>query len=153
GLWLLIPLPIVYYIQLPTKYLLACMPAVILTCFRLGSVVPGWIARTASILLIIGGTAYSLLILRADADFADFGRYALNAVIRPHAVVGEKVWFPNQFSANWYAAPAGAELLVSLQKPKRGDLLVVGGEWDIKATLDKFPSRTLVQALEHECRF
>ena len=34
-LWILIPLPIVYYVQLPIKYLLPCMPAVILLCFRL----------------------------------------------------------------------------------------------------------------------
>jgi hypothetical protein len=33
-LWLLIPLPVVVYGRLPIKYLLPCMPAVILTCFR-----------------------------------------------------------------------------------------------------------------------
>ena len=34
-LWILIPLPIVYYVHLPMKYLLPCIPAVILLCFRL----------------------------------------------------------------------------------------------------------------------
>ncbi len=34
-LWILIPLPIVYYSHLPIKYLLPCIPAVILLCFRL----------------------------------------------------------------------------------------------------------------------
>ena len=34
-LWILIPLPIVYYAHLPMKYLLPCIPAVILLCFRL----------------------------------------------------------------------------------------------------------------------
>ena len=34
-LWLLIPLPIVYYTHLPMKYVLPCVPAVILMCFRL----------------------------------------------------------------------------------------------------------------------
>ena len=34
-LWILIPLPIVYYGHFPAKYLLPCMPAVIFLCFRL----------------------------------------------------------------------------------------------------------------------
>ncbi len=34
-LWILIPLPIVYYTHLPIKYVLPCIPAVILLCFRL----------------------------------------------------------------------------------------------------------------------
>jgi ribosomal protein L16/L10AE len=34
-LWILIPLPIVYYAHLPMKYMLPVMPAVILLCFRL----------------------------------------------------------------------------------------------------------------------
>ena len=34
-LWLLVPLPIVYYALFSSKYTLPCMPAVILLCFRL----------------------------------------------------------------------------------------------------------------------
>ncbi len=34
-LWILIPLPLVYYGHLPMKFLLPCLPAVILLCFRL----------------------------------------------------------------------------------------------------------------------
>ena len=47
-LWILIPLPIVYYFHLPSKYLLPCMPAVILLCFRLdGSFLgPGFPSRS-----------------------------------------------------------------------------------------------------------
>src|SRR5258705_12034782 len=33
--WILIPLPIVYYAHLPSKYVLPCMPAVILLSYRL----------------------------------------------------------------------------------------------------------------------
>src|SRR5262249_5199794 len=123
GLWLLVPLPIVYYGHFPIKYLLPCLPAIILICFQLASAAPAWIARTAAILLIVGGTAYSLLILRADAEFADFGRNALSALIRPHMLAGEKVWFPGDFSAYWYAPLAGGELIVpGVREPQRGDL-------------------------------
>jgi hypothetical protein len=154
GLWLLVPLPIVYYGHLPIKYLLPCMPAIILICFRLGVSVPVRIARTACLLIIAGGLAYSLLILRADAEFARFGRDALNSLIRQHAAVGEKVWFPNEFSANWYARLAGAKLLIpGRQEPTRGDLLVTGtydGGTEMLKTLRR---STLVQVLTHKYRF
>jgi hypothetical protein len=154
GLWLLLPLPIVYYGHFPIKYLLPCMPALILTCLRLGAVVPERIARTASILLILGGITYSMLILRSDAEFADFGRDALNALIRPHVLAGEKVWFPSQYSAYWYARPAGAELVVpGFHEPNRGDLLAVGISEGGTDKLEKFPNRTLVQTLTHRYSF
>jgi hypothetical protein len=157
GLWLLVPLPIVYYGHFPIKYLLPCLPAIILIYFGLGSAAPAWIAHTAGVLLIIGGTAYSLFILRADAEFADFGRTALSALIRPHVLAGEKVWFPEEFSAYWYAPGAGAELVIpGVREPQRGDLLAVGTfETDntAPAILRNFPNRTLVQALRHKYRF
>jgi hypothetical protein len=156
GLWLLLPLPIVYYVHLPIKYLLPSVPALILICLRLGTAVPARIARTAAILLIIGGTAYSILVLRADAEFAAFGRDALSALIRPHALAGEKVWFPGQFSAYWYAPLAGAELVVpGVREPKRGDLLAVGiREGPVgTANLNRFPNRILLQVLTHKYRF
>ena len=68
-LWVLIPLPIVYYVQLPAKYLLPCMPAVILLCFRLMEVYSARVARAAFIALIVASACYSILILRSDAEF------------------------------------------------------------------------------------
>jgi hypothetical protein len=153
GLWLLIPLPVVYYGHLPIKYLLPCVPAVILICFRLGSAMPATVARATGLVLIIAGIVYSVLILRSDAEFADFGRDALTALIRPHVQAGEKVWFPNQFSAYWYAPLAGAELIIpGVREPKRGDLFAVGSLGALDLT-DKFPNRSLVQAVTHEYRF
>ena len=155
GLWLLVPLPVTYYQQFPIKYLLPCLPAVILIWFRLSSAVPVRIARTGAILVIIGGTIFSLIILRSDAEFANFGRDALITLIRPHTLAGEKVWFPSQFSAYWYASAAGAELAVpGVREPQRGDLFVVGSyELDKTGMLKKFPNRILVQALAHKYRF
>jgi hypothetical protein len=116
--------------------------------------VPVRIARIGAILVIIGGTVFSLIILRSDAEFANFGRDALITLIRPHTSAGEKVWFPNQFSAYWYASAAGAELAVpGVREPQRGNLFLVGSyELDNTGTLKKFPNRILVQALTHKYR-
>ena len=97
-LWVLIPLPIVYYIQLPMKYLLPCLPAVILLCFRLMEGFSVRVARAAAIALIVVSTGYSLLILRSDAEYAEFGRDALFSLIQPHVAAGETVWFGDQYS-------------------------------------------------------
>jgi hypothetical protein len=155
--WVLIPLPIVYYTHLPMKYLLPCIPAVILICFRLLDRMSLRFARTAIFALILAGTGYSLLILHADAEFADFGRDTLYRLIAPHVAAGEKVWFPGQYWSYWYAPLAGATLTYpGGPQPKPGDLLVVdvyadssGAHWP----LGRFPQRTLVDAIVHKYRF
>ena len=152
-LWLLIPLPIVYYAHLPIKYLLPCMPAVILTCFRLNELMPLRIARAANILVIAGGAVFSILILRSDAEFAEFGRAAMDTLIRPHVAAGEKVWFGGQFSAYWYAPLAGAELVTADRGPKPGDLLAIGLLEGGEFTLLSFPRRTLVQVVPYTYSF
>jgi hypothetical protein len=153
-LWLLIPLPIVYYGHLPIKYLLPCMPAVILACFRLGEAVPARMARAGVVILIIGATVYSVLILRSDAEFAEIGRSAMAGLIRPHTAAGETVWYGGNFSAYWYAAPDGARLYVAgTSEPKSGDLLVVGIREGGRTTLAHFPKRRLEQTVSHKYRF
>ncbi len=155
-LWILIPLPIVYYNQLPPKFLLPCMPAVILLCFRLMEGFPVRFTRAAAIALIVASTGYSLLILRADAEFAEFGRDAIYALIQPHVAAGQKVWFGQQYSAYWYAPLAGATLTyLGGPQPMPGDLLVVGlseeaGRDIVRA---RFPHHTLVEAVTHKYRF
>ena len=155
-LWILIPLPIVYYGHLPAKYLLPCMPAVIILCFRLMEGFSVRFLRAAAFALIVASTAYSLLILHSDAEFANFGRDALYRLIRPHVAEGERVWFGNQFSSYWYAPPAGATLTFpGGPQPKPGDLLIVGlhGEDGGKAALARFPRRRLVDEVTHTYRF
>ncbi len=154
-LWILIPLPIVYYSHLPMKYLLPCMPAVILLCFRLLDGVSVQVCRAAVVVLIVASTGYSLLILRSDAEFADFGRDALYRLIGPHVAAGERVWFPGQYWSYWYAPLAGATLTFpDGPQPQPGDLLVV----DVYAAgdhspLKRFPHRTLVETISHKYRF
>ena len=153
-LWILIPLPIVYYIQLPMKYLVPCLPAIIFLCFRLMEGFSFRVARAAAVALIVVSTGYSLLILRSDAEYADFGRDAMFRLIQPHVAEGERVWFGSQYSAYWYAPLAGAKLTFpGGPQPKPGDLLVVGREELEDLSLALFPHRTLVGEVTHKYRF
>lgn len=154
-LWILIPLPIVYYSHLPMKYLLPCMPAVILLCFRLFEGVSVRVAQFAAILLIVASTGYSLLILRSDAEFAEFGRDALFQLIKPHVAAGEKVWFGGQYWSYWYAPLAGATLTYpGGPQPKPGDLFVSDAfAWQEHPPLMRFPNRTLLETVTHKYRF
>ena len=153
--WLLIPAPIVIYVHLPMKYLLPCMPAVILLCFRLMEGFSVRFLRAAAIAFIVASTGYSVLILRSDAEFAWFGRNAMYQLIQPHVEAGEPVWFQGQVSANWYAPLAGAKMTyVGGPQPKPGDLLVVGlYEVGDDLILPRFPHRTLVEVITHKYRF
>ena len=152
--WILIPLPIVYYFHLAAKYLLPCMPAVILLCFRLSAGFSAQRFRVAAIALIVASTGYSLLILRSDAEFAKFGRDAMYRLIQPHVAAGERVWFADQFSAYWYAPLAGATLIFPGDpQPRPGDLLVVGLYEDGSLMSLRFPHRTLVDAVTHRYQF
>ncbi len=154
-LWILIPLPIVCYVHLPMKYLLPCIPAVILLCFRLLDGVSVQFVRAMALVLIVASTAYSILILHADAEFASFGRDSLYRLISPHVAAGEKVWFPGQYWSYWYAPLAGATLTFpGGPQPKPGDLLVLDVMADGKLSpLERFPHRTLVETLSHNYRF
>jgi hypothetical protein len=152
--WLLVPIPIVYYFHLPIKYLLPCMPAIILICFRLASCLSDRTFRAAKVLTVCAGMVFSILILRSDAEFAEFGRTGLDSLIRPHVAAGEKVWYGGEFSAYWYAPLAGAELLVPGERePRPGDLLAIGRYEGGDITLRMLPKRTLVQSVSHTYSF
>jgi dolichyl-phosphate-mannose-protein mannosyltransferase len=153
-LWLLIPLPIVFYLHLPIKYLLPCIPAVIFLCFRLMEGVSFQIARTAALVAIFAYTGYSVLILRSDNEFAQIGRNSLYELISPHVAAGEQVWYPGNYWSYWYAPLAGARLTYpGGPQPKPGDLLVEdvfsGGDDSIA----RFPDRTLVETIRYKYRF
>jgi hypothetical protein len=155
-LWVLIPFPIIYYVHLPIKYLLPCMPAVIFMCFRLMEDFSARFMRISAVTLLAASTAYSLLILRSDAQFAEFGRYAMYHLISPHVAAGEKVWYGGEQWSYWYAPKAGATLTpTDGPQPKPGDLLVVGifGGGGAHSPLERFPHRTLVEAISQNHRF
>ena len=153
-LWVLIPLPIVYYVQLPAEYLLPCMPAVILLCFRLMEVCSARVARAAAIALIVGGVGYSLLILRSDAEFARFGRDSMYRLIEPHVAAGER-----------YGSARSSQLIGMRPWPEQRlrSLAALSQDpeicWIVRAstegglTLARFPHRTFVNAISHKYRF
>ena len=154
-LWILIPLPIVFYFHLPMKYLLPCIPAVIFLCFRLLDGLSVKFAQATAFVLIVVSTGYSLVILHADAEFAEFGRDSMYQLIEPHVARGETVWYPGQYWSFWYAPLAGAKLtFAGGPQPKPGDYLVV----DVFAAetvspLRRFPHRILVETISHKYRF
>jgi hypothetical protein len=153
-LWLSIPLPIVYYVHFPIKYLLPCIPALIFLCFRLIAGVPLRVARIAALAMIVAGTGYSILILRSDQEFATFGRDSLYQLITPHVAKGENVWYGGQCWSYWYAPLAGAKLTYpGGPQPKPGDLLVVDVIAGGNDSLTRFPHRTLVETIHHKYRF
>jgi hypothetical protein len=153
-LWLLIPLPIVFYVQFPMKYLLPCIPAVIFLCFRLLEGVPLRVARIAALAMIIAGTGYSILILRSDAQFAEIGRDSMYRLISPHVAAGEQVWFGGQYWSYWYAPLAGAKLTYpGGPQPRPGDLLIVDVFAGRYQELTHFPHRTLVDTIHYKYRF
>lgn len=144
-LWMLIPLPIVYYTHLPAKYFLPCMPAVIFLCFRLMEGFSVRTLRVAATGFIVASTCYCLVILHADADLANYGRDAMYRLIQPHVSAGERVWFGCQFSSYWYAPLAGATLTFpGGPQPAPGDLVVVGRDGNNR-TLLRFPHRTFLE--------
>lgn len=153
-LWLMIPLPVVIYVHLPMKLLVPCLPAVILLCFRLMRDFPMRVTRAAFVALVVASTGYSALLLRSDAEYAEFGRDALHQLITPHVAAGETVWYPGQYWSYWYAPLDGAKLTYpGGPQPKPGDLLVVDvlGEGQDKP-LSRFPHRTLIETLSHKYR-
>jgi hypothetical protein len=153
-LWLMVPLPIVYYSHFPIKYLLPCAPALIVLCFRLAQNVPTRLMRAGCVLWITGGALYSMAILRCDSEFAQAGKDAMEQLVHPHVARGEKVWYGGEFSAYWYAGLAGAQLVIpGADEPARGDLLAIGIREDGGDTLKRYPNRTLVQSIHHRYGF
>jgi hypothetical protein len=145
GLWMLIPLPVVFYEHFPIKYMMALLPAAVLIFLRTVSTFP-----RARMLAIYGATVfictgYSCLILKADEDFAEYGRRAAAELITPHVASGEKVWYGGQWGYYWYAQRAGAEVSQPAGPgPKPGQLLAIGVAEGGDATRNRFPHRVLV---------
>jgi hypothetical protein len=128
---------------------------VVLLCLRLLDGVSVRFAHAAAIALIVVSSGYSLLILRSDAEFAEFGRDALYRLIAPRVAAGDRVWYPGQYWSFWYAPLAGARLTFpGGPQPKPGDFLVVDRFGEGKyPPLARFPHRTLVETISHKYRF
>jgi enoyl-CoA hydratase len=121
--WLLVPIPVIAYIQVAPKYLLPSLPAVaVLAAHGLDR----FAVRTALLALItVAGTILGVLILTADARMAGAARTAAARLIRPRTEAGQRVWFAGHWGFHWYAEEAGAmALTVHPPFPSRGDIVV-----------------------------
>jgi hypothetical protein len=146
SLWVLIPVPLIIYHQFPIKYLLAVLPAIVLIVIR---ILPRRLPVYGALLLAC--TAYSCVLLRADADFAEYGRRAAAELITPHVAAGEKVWYSGQWGFYWYAQEAGARISKPGQPgPNPGELLAVGLMEGGDATLKRFPNRELIASRHYD---
>jgi 4-amino-4-deoxy-L-arabinose transferase-like glycosyltransferase len=121
--WLLVPVPLIAYVQVAPKYLLPALPAAaILAAYGLER-----LASRARVLglLAAAGTALGVLILSADARMAGTARAAAARLIEPRVQQGQRVWFAGHWGFHWYAEAAGARpLSVDPPFPSRGDIVV-----------------------------
>jgi 4-amino-4-deoxy-L-arabinose transferase-like glycosyltransferase len=150
-LWMLMPLPAAIYIHFPIKYMVPVLPAIVLILIRAQSSLSKQRAALAFGALIFACTGFSLVLLRADADFAEYGRKAAAELIAPRVAAGEKVWYGGQWGFYWYAQEAGARISKPGDPgPLPGDLLAVGLMEGGGATLDRFPNRELVDSRSYD---
>lgn len=142
--WLLVPVPVIAYVQIAPKYLLPALPAAaILAAHGLERMV----SRTRVLaLLACMGTALGVLILMADARMAGTARAAAAHLIRPRVEAGQRVWYSGHWGYHWYAEAAGAmPLTVDPPFPSRGDI-VVGSTVDRPVGLLAVLPRTLIES-------
>ncbi|MEX2204985.1 MAG: hypothetical protein WEF50_02020 [Myxococcota bacterium] len=59
----------------------------------------------------VAGVVLGLLLIRADAAFAELGRRAAAELIEPNVRAGWTVWFDGHWGCQWYAERAGARSL------------------------------------------
>ena len=151
SLWILMPLPAVIYFHFPLKYLMAVLPAIILIMIRLLSPLRRQRAFLAHAVIVVLCAGYSLLLLEADADFAEYGRRASAELIAPRVAAGEKVWFSGQWGFYWYAQEAGARVTKPGEPgPNPGELLAVGLLEGGDAALKRFPNRELIDSRSYD---
>lgn len=125
GAWLLLALPTLGYFHVPAKYLVPSAPAVALLVSRLLRRRDGRLSRAAAWGVVAAGAALSVLIMLADAEFADVGRRAARELIAPRTRAGQRVWYGGGWGFQWYAMQAGATVLASAPPyPAPGDFIV-----------------------------
>ena len=151
SLWVLIPVPAIIYIHLPIKYMLAVLPAIVLILIRTISTAAGSRALPVYGMLALACTAYSCVLLKADADFAEYGRKAAAELIAPHVAAGEKVWYGGHWGFYWYAQEAGARISKPAEPgPNPGELLAVGLLEAGGVTRERFPHRELIDSRHYD---
>jgi 4-amino-4-deoxy-L-arabinose transferase-like glycosyltransferase len=125
GAWLLLALPTLGYFHVPAKYLVPSAPAVALLVARLLRRPEDRLARPVAWGVVAAGAVLGLLVVHADAEFADLGRRAARELIAPRVRAGQRVWYGGGWGFQWYAQQAGAAVLASAPPyPEPGDFIV-----------------------------
>ncbi len=126
GLWLLLPVPIVFYAHLPAKYLLLSAPAASILIGRASTRASAcriaWLTTVAA-----AGVSLGVLINRADFHFGLSARRMAISSVRPAVAAGKRVWFAGHWGFQWYMEQAGARCLSTETRSQMaaGDLLVI----------------------------
>jgi hypothetical protein len=127
---------------LPVKYLFPCAPAfALLIAFELQDI--RW-RRAVLCGFITVQVVFAILVLHADAEFAEAGRAAALRLIPPRVVAGQRVWFASQWGFHWYALKVGARVLKTDDVPAPGDYLAKGDMEGWPTTLRRLPPSILV---------
>lgn len=126
GLWLLVALCALPYVQLPSKLLVTSAPAAALLLARELAARTGkrpWLVLGATVAI---GVALGVAILRADMALGNLGRRAAAELIAPRVAAGRRVWIVGHWGFQWYAEKAGARhVTLTPPYPQHGDFLVV----------------------------
>jgi hypothetical protein len=150
--WLFIALPVIYYVQLPSKYLVGSAPAVAILLARLWSRCEkgrSWIPG----ITISAGICLSLLIIAADARFTEFGKRIAEEQIAPRVKQGLRVWINSEWAFEWYALKAGAIPAANQPPyPAPGDVLVSSSAAP-HLPLERFPYRRFIGEFREYSRF
>ena len=145
--WLFLAIPVIIYVQLPSKYLLPSVPAAVLLVVRearRGTV--RWLIPSVA----VAGIVLGLLILIDARDFAGAQRRAVDELILPHLKLHDRVWFSGHWGFQWYAELAGATpVTLDPPLPRPGDIIVVS-----QADFSRFPqtwtgARTVLRHLSY----
>jgi len=150
GLTLLAAIPVAFYQHLPSKYLLVSAPAAALLIARALALRAAPIAAPLTAGVVTIGLVLAVLIMRADAAFADLGRRAADEFIKPHTAAGRSVWFAGHWGFQWYAEQAGARCLtIRGPRPQTGDL-IVSSQMSLGGIVEAFGPRRYVASFTED---
>jgi hypothetical protein len=97
------------------------------------------------------GLVLGLLIVSADARFADLGRRAAAELIAPRVAQGQRVWFAGHWGFQWYAEQAGARILtLAPPDPQPGDAIVSATLTYGSHLVRRYPTRRLVTSIAEQ---
>jgi hypothetical protein len=146
--WALISAPILIYVHMSAKYFVPSAPAIALLVALAAREVPERWARVVLCAGVVGGLVFGLLIVSADARYADLGRRAAAELIAPRVAQGQQVWFAGHWGFQWYAEQAGARVLADdPPHPQPGDAIVSGTRMHGAYLVRRFPTRRLITSI------